>query len=698
MPTTILMLENPKINDTGKFSNISDVTRFDGSLHKAIVTMGYHRQMMNEYLCRNYLAEQIVQDMSISRVKKRMGAVSHGPGMSTIQMETVPTNRVQDELLNDEGSSNYKDWLAKSTTLEDIYRHYGMDKRSDATDTSEEKEEKVEDEEYDGQIAGYNYNYKPRPNSSPSKLGHSGDGIFLSSGVGGYPHSSSGGYPHSGGGGYSHSGSGGISYGGPSFGGHSGGGSYGAGPPIIHEQVIHIPKHHHHHIKYVDKKESLTDLFEIALTALAFLSFGMFIVHVIMCISMTTNTTTTAMGMMMPSNTGNPNMNGMGMDSNGGGGDMTDMGDGMMGNGNTGIDDTNMGGNGDDMTVDAGGGNGGENGGSDTGDTDNTDNNGDGGGMDNGGGDGMNNGDGEMTGDGGNTDDMTETDDTGGGNMPEEGDAGGEMVVVGGGDEPENENFGELNFDNSINRKKIKDLFYLYGPLRSSILKGKIIRRRRDLNNFSTDGITIISDQFLSQNDDMTATGTGGGQMTFQDEAAFEEQLDPDNSRIQDDEELTVETEETAEVPVSPAFVNFDPHDTFNQMNYRSRRNIPLTSSYSNNYSLNDLARRILISIEAATFADKDDGACLRKSLCENNRYSRDLEDGNKIWIPIWSLGMSWLTSRLGIDAPPSTTMLDSLKASILGLGKANCEIIYQNCEVEKRRLELKEKMEKLKR
>lgn len=64
------------------------------------------------------------------------------------------------------------------------------------------------------------------------------------------------------------------------------GGGGGGHHPIVHEQVIHVPKHHHH-VKYVDKKEGLAELLEIALTALAFLSFGMFIVHVVMCISMT---------------------------------------------------------------------------------------------------------------------------------------------------------------------------------------------------------------------------------------------------------------------------------------------------------------------------------------------------------------------------------------------------------------------------
>lgn len=40
-------------------------------------------------------------------------------------------------------------------------------------------------------------------------------------------------------------------------------------------------------MSHSEKTHDLSDLFDIALTALAYLSFGMFIIHVIMCISMT---------------------------------------------------------------------------------------------------------------------------------------------------------------------------------------------------------------------------------------------------------------------------------------------------------------------------------------------------------------------------------------------------------------------------
>lgn len=104
-------------------------------------------------------------------------------------------------------------------------------------------------------------------------------------------------------------------------------------------------------------------------------------------------------------------------------------------------------------------------------------------------------------------------------------------------------------------------------------------------------------------------------------------------SRIQDDG-ITVETEEAVEIPVGPAF---DGMGSYNNMHYRHKRGVLAAKVVDpNNYALNELARRILISIEAATIANIDNGVCLRKTLCENNRYSRQLVDTNKIWIPVW--------------------------------------------------------------
>lgn len=62
---------------------------------------------MNEYLCRSYVAEQIINDMTISRIKRRLGAGSVISNTSKVQLN------VKNDLLEDEGSSTYKNWLSK---------------------------------------------------------------------------------------------------------------------------------------------------------------------------------------------------------------------------------------------------------------------------------------------------------------------------------------------------------------------------------------------------------------------------------------------------------------------------------------------------------------------------------------------------------------------------------------------------------
>lgn len=66
---------------------------------------------MNEYMCRNYIAEKILSDMSLSRIKRRLQAeaVKSSTLNTPLQQKLALTNH----LLDDEGSSNYKDWLSK---------------------------------------------------------------------------------------------------------------------------------------------------------------------------------------------------------------------------------------------------------------------------------------------------------------------------------------------------------------------------------------------------------------------------------------------------------------------------------------------------------------------------------------------------------------------------------------------------------
>lgn len=75
--------------------------------------------------------------------------------------------------------------------------------------------------------------------------------------------------------------------------------------------------------------------------------------------------------------------------------------------------------------------------------------------------------------------------------------------------------------------------------------------------------------------------------------------------------------------------------DAQDNLNFRFKRAAE-TAATNYNYGLNELARRILISIEAALIADTDNGTCLKKALCENNKYSRSVKTRSKIWIPVW--------------------------------------------------------------
>lgn len=69
----------------------------------------------------------------------------------------------------------------------------------------------------------------------------------------------------------------------------------------------------------------------------------------------------------------------------------------------------------------------------------------------------------------------------------------------------------------------------------------------------------------------------------------------------------------------------------------RSKRNaIPTFLSSTSNEDLNELSYRVLRSIEAAMIAEADSGSCLRRILCEDNRYSKGTNDSRRIWIPVW--------------------------------------------------------------
>ncbi|XP_011698982.1 PREDICTED: uncharacterized protein LOC105456550 isoform X2 [Wasmannia auropunctata] len=126
---------------------------------------------------------------------------------------------------------------------------------------------------------------------------------------------------------------------------------------------------------------------------------------------------------------------------------------------------------------------------------------------------------------------------------------------------------------------------------------------------------------------------------------------------------------------------------TDNSGSRRIRRHaISLSSSIISKEDLNELSYRVLRSIEAAMVAEADSGNCLRRTLCEDNQYSKETKDDRRIWIPVWSLGMSWLSGRM-LHKTPWSAMLDSVKASVLGLGGIDCASLYPECDLEGERI-----------
>lgn len=62
----------------------------------------------------------------------------------------------------------------------------------------------------------------------------------------------------------------------------------------------------------------------------------------------------------------------------------------------------------------------------------------------------------------------------------------------------------------------------------------------------------------------------------------------------------------------------------------------PLEYGGSGNEELNEMSQHALRSIEAFLAARADGGNCLRRTLCEATRYSRDTSGGQRVWIPVW--------------------------------------------------------------
>uniref|UniRef100_A0ABD2WTB1 Uncharacterized protein n=1 Tax=Trichogramma kaykai TaxID=54128 RepID=A0ABD2WTB1_9HYME len=433
LPGSFIMMDQFYSQNKSRSSSegSGDKEDIDGSFVTAFDGMNYHRKRMNEYLCHGFVAEEIFKEVGPARIKRRNNDQRRNSLTDFLGSDDQNVT-VHDKLLSDEGSKKYKDWLHKTTTLDDIYRHYAPNKVfKKKQEIHENLEDEGEIEEFEGELTGYTVPSR----HSVGKISKPGKADLFSAGTG---YGGGGG-----GGGYPSYGPPQVSYGPPMH--HPAPPAMHAYPPTIHEQHIHLPGNNYHeieeeeyypvhHVKSKGHDLTIKDFFEIALTALAFLAFGLFIIQLLMYIHNPFNTTTTA----------------------------------------------------------------------------------------------------------------------------------------------------------------------------------------------------------------------------------------------------------------APTVIAADLDQRFKRQVLQTRPDDPLAFA-GGNEELEELARRVMRSIEAALVADADRGNCLRRALCEDNRYSVDRADGQRIWIPVWSLGMSWASGRV-VAAPERKwpAMLDTLKASLLGLGGADCASLYPDCQLRRERRDRK--------
>ncbi|RZF36096.1 hypothetical protein LSTR_LSTR010507 [Laodelphax striatellus] len=217
LPST-LVLESDLLGEDGILLDNGTLNR-KADVETALSTMNFHRSMINKYLCRNYLANEILSEVDRSDIKAdRLGiAAKTSHPSSRILLKNSPID--QNELLDDEGSDHYKKWLAKSSIFEDIYKHHTASSDEDQEGSASNMQQLYES----GDITGYAVQSDTKEKQASQ---------------------------------------------------------------------THIPDHHVHHLDHdhghyhhghdEEKGLALKDLFDLALTALAFLAFGTFVLNLIL--------------------------------------------------------------------------------------------------------------------------------------------------------------------------------------------------------------------------------------------------------------------------------------------------------------------------------------------------------------------------------------------------------------------------------
>ncbi|XP_055600369.1 uncharacterized protein LOC129749419 isoform X2 [Uranotaenia lowii] len=105
----------------------------------------------------------------------------------------------------------------------------------------------------------------------------------------------------------------------------------------------------------------------------------------------------------------------------------------------------------------------------------------------------------------------------------------------------------------------------------------------------------------------------------------------------------------------------------------RRRRSLLELNQLQRLSEINEIARKVLDSMDAAIHAKEDSGRCSQFVICEGNQLSTGLKYIRRYWMAVWNLGISWLTGNLVDEESRSGVILDCLKSMIVGLGGGDC-------------------------
>ncbi|CRK90608.1 CLUMA_CG004310, isoform A [Clunio marinus] len=269
MPVSLMLLDNESAKREVKNSSLNTldeefqcvtkekINAEDGTLSNAFNSMGFHRRMINNFLCSKFVAEKILDEVQPLRMRNRLGvAANRLPEMKFMKNNSVPLNGgvEKSRMLFDEGSYEYKNWLAKTVTLEDINKNIEARKLRRQDQFVDNGNQYNEENYEEGDVTGFMVQ-NPLPNGGINSLNH-----FSS------PQATAGAKT-----------------------------GYSYGPTMQQDYSFHMPPPIYHPALTQTKAIGIKDLFDIALTALAYLSFGLFMIQVVLCIFMSKQSETSVM-------------------------------------------------------------------------------------------------------------------------------------------------------------------------------------------------------------------------------------------------------------------------------------------------------------------------------------------------------------------------------------------------------------------